>query len=198
MAAFAQRSALGAPPGSTWQYSGGNTLILSRIIHDAVGGEAMDVLRFAQRELFGPLGMHTVTLEFDAAGTPVGASYMYASARDWARLGLLYLDDGVVGGRRLLPEGWVRYSTTPTLGRSYGAGWWIDRETSPGASSRKRQGLPDGSFHAQGALGQRIVVIPSERLVIVRLGVAQDRPRFDLDGMVRLAADVIAALHERS
>ena len=195
MAAFAQGVGLNAPPGSRWQYTSGNTLILSRIIRDAVGGHASDVLCFARRELFEPLGMRNVTLEFDAVGTPIGATYMLASARDWARFGMLYLEDGTVDGRRILPEGWVRYSTTSTLGKRYGAGWWTNRGAGGAATHRVRPDLPADSFFASGALGQRVVVIPSEKLVIVRLGVAQDRPGFDMEGLMLLVADVITALH---
>jgi len=105
-----------AAPGSWWNYTNGNTLLLSRIIRDNAGGDAASVLAFARRELFEQLAMHHVTLEFDAVGTPIGSSHMLASARDWARFGLLYLQDGVMGGERLLPAGWVDYSAAPTLG----------------------------------------------------------------------------------
>ena len=96
VAEFAAHRSIVAVPGSTWNYSNANYELLSRILRDSVGGPA-EVLQFAQRELFAPLGMHSVTLEFDATGTPMGSKFMFASARDWARFGLLYLGDGVVG-----------------------------------------------------------------------------------------------------
>lgn len=179
MAGFAQQAKLHARPGSVWSYSSGNTLILSRIIRDAVGGHAEDVLAFAQAELFEPLGMQHVTLEFDMTGTPIGSTFMFASARDWARFGVLLLNDGVVGGRQILPTGWVRYMASSTLGTSYGAGIWLG----------SNWGLPEGSLLANGHLGQRVAVVPSEQLVIVRLGVTHGADRFE-----RLAHDVLAAL----
>ena len=148
MAGFAESASLQAPPGTRYHYSSPSTLILSRIVRDAVGGRAEDVRRFAARELFAPLGMRGVTLEFDAAGTPVGSSYMYATARDWARFGLLYANDGVAGGRRILPEGWVGYSASPTPGSrdGYGAGFFTNRgrervRTSPRARRHARRFL---------------------------------------------------------
>jgi len=104
MAGFAENSELESAPGSVWNYHDGNTIILSRLIRDAAGGHAADVRRLAQAELFDPLGMRRVTLEFDSTGTPEGSSQMLAPARDWARFGLLYLNDGVIGGRRILPR----------------------------------------------------------------------------------------------
>src|SRR4051812_9133806 len=95
MAACAESTELATTPGSAWNYSDGNTVILSHLIRDASGGHPADVRRFARSELFDPLGMHNVTLEFDGVGTPEGSSQMLASARDWARFGLLYLNDGV-------------------------------------------------------------------------------------------------------
>jgi CubicO group peptidase (beta-lactamase class C family) len=195
MAAFAERAPLETAPGATWMYNSGNTMILSRIIRDAVGGGARDVLRFAHRELFGPLGMRNVTLPLDATGTPVGSRAMLASARDWARFGMLYLNDGVVGGRRILPEGWVQYSSAPTPGArlGYGAGFWTNFDLVPGAARRRGWGMPADSFYASGWLGQIIVMVPSEQLVAARFGVSHN-PLADHDGVLRLVADVLAAI----
>jgi CubicO group peptidase (beta-lactamase class C family) len=172
MAAVPMGRPLREAPGTRWQYDSGNTMILSRIIRDAVGGTREAVLRFARDELFGPLGMESATLEFDATGTPAGASGMLATARDWARFGQLYLDDGMAGSRRILPEGWVEDSATPTPGAwvGYGAGFWTNRGDSVGAARRVAWGMPAGSFFASGFMGQVILVIPAERLVIARFG----------------------------
>jgi CubicO group peptidase (beta-lactamase class C family) len=196
MAGYAESVGLEARPGQTWNYTSGNTLIVSRIIRDAVGGQATDVLSFAHRELFVPLGMRNVTLEFDATGTPVGSTYMLAPARDWARFAMLYLNDGVVGAQRILPEGWVRYSTTPTLDTGYGAGFWTNRVAGhiPWSSALwSIPGAPRESFYARGLLGQYIVVVPSERLVVARFGVSQG-PGADIDGVGHLVVDAIDAV----
>jgi CubicO group peptidase (beta-lactamase class C family) len=192
MAGFAQRARLQAAPGSTWNYTSGNTLILSRIIRDAVGGKAEDVIDFARKELFEPLGISTATIEFDSTGTPVGSQYVFASARDWARFGMLYLKDGVAGGKRILPETWVNYSTTPTLDSAYGAGFWTNRGSNEDAKWRVRSGMPADSFYASGNLGQRIVIAPSAGLVIVRLGFTHSQD-FDMRGLVRLVAEAVSA-----
>jgi CubicO group peptidase (beta-lactamase class C family) len=199
MAAFAESASLSAAPGTRWHYSSPSTLILSRIVTDAVGGKAEDVRRLAETELFGPLGMHRVTLEFDAPGTPIGSSYMYATARDWARFGLLYANDGVAGGRRILPEGWVDFSASPTPGSrdGYAAGFFTNRGPAEFARARVRGGMPADSFFASGTQGQRIVVAPSARLVVVRLGRSQDWETFDIRGLMQLVADANVALNGR-
>jgi CubicO group peptidase (beta-lactamase class C family) len=193
MARYAESIDLATPPGSVWNYNDGNYVILSHLIRDAVGGHAADVLRFARQELFDPLGMHDVTLEFDASGNPEGSSQMLATARDWARFGTLYLNDGVVGGRRILPEGWVAYSSSPTPDAwvGYGAGFWTNRGDSFGANYRVSHGWPRDAFFAKGTIGQYVIVIPSERLVIVRLGVSPNWP--DVDGVSQLVSDTVAA-----
>lgn len=196
MAGFAQSVDLRAKPGGTWAYTDSNYILLSRILRNAVGGHAVDVLRFAKRELFEPLGIRNVTMEFDATGTPVGASYMLMPARDWARFGLLYLSDGIVAGRRILPEGWVRYSATRTLDTGYGAGFWTNLVTGNVPGWGVPWGMPHAprdAFFARGFQGQYVVVIPSRHLVIMRFGdsaIAGD----DIEDMDRLVAAVVAAI----
>ena len=195
MAGFAERAPLKAAPGTRWDYANGNTLLLSRLVRDSAGGDAAATLAFARRELFDRLGMTNVTLEFDAVGTPIGSSHMLAPARDWARFGMLYLNDGVVGGARLLPEGWVDYSATPTPGSEtfgYASGFWTNRGDSAGAQRRVRLGLPADSFMARGAFGQYVIVVPSRRLVVARFGISH-APDNDMAAVARLVADVIAA-----
>ena len=197
MAAFAREAQALAPPGTRWAYSSASTHLVARQLHDVLG-PADAVRRFAQERLFGPLGMQQVTMEADAAGTLVGAHYMLATARDWALLGQLYLDHGVaLSGQRVLPESWVHVSTQPTLNTSYGAGWWLNRRAGgspgPGTDMPLMPDVPADAFYGLGNLGQYLVVVPSQHLVVVRLGRAHTHD-FDLAGMNRLLARTIAAL----
>ena len=189
-----EAAGLATPPGRAWNYHDGNYLVLSHLIRNATGGTPADVLRFARRELFGPLGMRHVALQFDGAGTPEGSSQMLASARDWARFGLLYLNDGVAGGERILPEGWVEYSarSTPNAFVGYGAGFWTNRGDSFGANYRIDHGWPRDAFFAKGTIGQYVIVIPSEHLVIARFGTTVNWP-LDADGVSELVSEVVAA-----
>ena len=199
MAAYAESFDLETAPGSVWNYNDGNFIVLSHLIRNAAGGHASDVLRFARQELFAPLGMRNVTLEFDASGNPEGSSQMLASARDWARFGMLYLNDGVVGGKRILPEGWVKYSASPTPNAwvGYGAGFWTDVGDSFGANYRIEHGMPRDAFFAKGTIGQYVVIVPSERLVIARLGRSPNWPA-EADGVFQLVSDVVAATGDKA
>lgn len=161
MATFAADRPLAVPPGTRFNYSSGTSLVISGIVGDAVGrGDAYRAL--LTDRLFGPLGMTTATVTLDDAGTWVGASYVYAMARDFARFGLLYLRDGVWEGRRLLPQGWVDHgrrprSVDPDDGDYYGSHWW------------SREGT-HGTFWAAGHEGQYIDICPDLDLVLVRMG----------------------------
>ncbi|MGU7773943.1 serine hydrolase domain-containing protein [Burkholderia sp. MR1-5-21] len=199
MAGFAARARLIAAPGTRWAYSSASTHLVARIVRDTAGGTGEAVQQFAASALFGPLQMRNVTLEMDETGTPVGAHYMLASARDWARFGQLYLDDGVIDGKRVLPDGWVRWSTTPGAGTNYGAGWWANRrDTRATPAPGEKTGMPlmtsvpPDAFYALGNLGQFIVVVPSSRLVVVRLG-RSHRPFFGIADVERLVAACVAA-----
>lgn len=198
MATYAASMPLATAPGTVWNYHDGNTILLAHLIRAASGGNPADALRFARRELFAPLGMRQVTLQLDGAGTIEGSSEMLASARDWARFGQLYLNDGVAGGKRILPEGWVNYSATatPNAWVGIGAGFWTNQGDSFGANFRVEHGWPRDAFFAKGTIGQYTIVIPSERLVIVRMGRSPNGPP-EADGVFDLVPDVIAATREK-
>jgi CubicO group peptidase (beta-lactamase class C family) len=195
MSAFAIQARLIAPPGTRWAYSSPSTQILAKIIRDGTGGPEKS-LRFAWRELFNPLGMTTVMLEFDGVGTLQGSSYMSASARDWARFGLLYLNDGVIGGTRFLQGEWVGFSASATPGTDYGAGFWTLHGHGPMADFLASKDVPRNAFLGSGDLGQRIVILPTQQLVIVRLGDATD-PTGDIAGLAQLITEVIAATEKQ-
>ena len=198
-AAVAAAAPLAVAPGSRWAYADTNYLLVSRVLRDAVGGGASAVRHFMQTELFGPLGMRRARMDIDATGTGIGAAHVTATARDWARLGQLFLDDGVVGGRRLLPPGWVAWSTTPTTTPSqatgYGAGWWTNRQPGLVPGWGVPWGLPSApadAYFARGFMGQFVVVVPSRRLVVVRLGASHARGD-DIAETDRIVADMLAA-----
>ena len=160
---YAARQQLLYAPGEVWSYSSGTTNILARIAGDLVGGGETGMREYLAARLFGPLGMTSAEPKFDPSDTFVGSSYVYATARDFARFGYLYLRDGCWDGHRLLPSGWVDYARTevavdpdpPYFG--YGAHWWIWRDQ-------------PGSLAAHGYEGQYVVVLPERDLVVVHLG----------------------------
>ena len=171
MAAFTASHPLKFRPGSVFHYSSGNSNILSRIIRQNLGDSLY--FGFPYKELFYKLGMYSAVLEPDPSGTFVGSSYMYATARDWARLGLLFLDDGVFNNERILPEGWVAKSTKSVSPDKRGYGYQIWLNTGSDTSVKHFPSAPADMFYADGFESQFIFVIPSKKLVIVRLGLTQ-------------------------
>jgi CubicO group peptidase (beta-lactamase class C family) len=162
VAHYAAAQPLAHAPGGFWSYSSGTTNIVSRGVARALDAFGPDFEAFMRARLFEPLGMTSAAPRFDAAGSFIGSSYCFCTARDFARFGLLYLRDGVWDGRRLLPEGWVDYARTPTWQQPtedgpYGAHWWLGL------------GGP-GSFSANGYDGQYTVVVPDLDMVVVRHG----------------------------
>lgn len=159
--AFAADRPLRHPPGRVFNYSSGTSNLLAAALAGVVGGEA-EMVAFAGERLFGPIGMSSARLGFDAAGHWVASSYAYATARDWARFGYLYLRDGRWGSDRVVPEGWVDHgrrprSVDPEDGSVYGAHWWVVEDGR-------------GTFWASGYTGQCIVICPALDAVVVRLG----------------------------
>ncbi len=169
VAAFAADQPPAHRPGEHYYYSSGTTNILCRLVTATVADPAAPVAeqeaavrRFMTDELFAPLGMSSADPRFDPSATFIGSSFLYATARDFARFGLLYLRDGVWDGRRILPQGWVDdarrpRSLEPDSLNWYGRHWWV-------------YPCSHGSFKASGYEGQAIVVAPGLDLIIVRLG----------------------------
>lgn len=168
MAQFASSKPLAATPASTWKYSTGTSIILSQVLRERLGDRTYH--SFPRIALFEPLGLTQATLELDAAGTFVAGSYMYATAREWARFGQLFLQDGVWQNQRILPEGWVAYTRTPAPAdsqSSYGAHFWL---STPEEYRGPAAQLPSDVFHAAGHEAQFVTIVPSRDVVIVRLG----------------------------
>lgn len=171
MAAFAASKALAHDPGAVFAYSSGTTNILQRLMRASLSENGRSYLSFAHEALFDRIGVGSAMFEPDASGVQVGSSYLYATARDWARLGQLYLDDGVWAGQRVLPEGWVEYSRRPAPASKgdYGAHIWLNGD----AEDPMFPGLPSDVFAFSGHDGQYVVIVPDKRLVIVRLGLTR-------------------------
>jgi len=117
--------------------------------------------------------MYNTVLEPDASGAFVGSSYMYATARDWARFGLLYLNDGVFNNERILPEGWVAKSTKPVKNTKQGYGYQVWLNSGDDSLTKRYPAAPADMYYADGFESQFIYVIPSKNLVVVRLGLTQ-------------------------
>jgi len=158
MGEYAIQSRLRYPPGKVFNYSSGTANILSYIIRRVVGDSAY--YRFPYERLFYRTGMFSAVLEADAGGTYVGSSYCYATPRDWARFGLLYLNDGIWNGERILPEGWVSFTRKGDL---FGALWWLNDH------NKRYRDVPADCFCCLGYEGQAVWVIPSRKLVVVRM-----------------------------
>lgn len=187
--AFAADQPLAAPPGTRWEYSSGTSNIVCDVAQRA-SGAGPDLVRAL---VFEPLGMASAVMEPDAAGGPVCSSFTYATARDWARFGLWFLRDGVWRGERLLPPGWVEWSTTPVdlpTEAPYGAHWWLNRGAD---GSLRMPSVPADAYWASGHDGQQVVVVPSARLVVVRLGLSRDFDGLEW-GLEPLLAGVIEAV----
>jgi len=160
--------ALVADRGTQFNYSSGTANLLSRLYTETLGGPQAAYDNFME-EIYQPFGFQDAVFETDASGILMGSSYFYASARDWARMGLLMLDGGVINNRRLVSEDWVRRATTPNASandKAYGYQWWLNR----GNERLRYDNLPEDMFYANGNRQQLVMVFPSHEAILVRLG----------------------------
>lgn len=182
-------------PDTRWSYSSGTTNLILRVLRRSFEHHSA-YLTFPHRALFTPLGMTSAIIEPDPSGTFVGSSFGWATARDWARFGRLYLQDGVWNGERLLPPGWVRYTATPTpaapKGR-YGAQFWLNAGEPDHADRRPMPELPTDLIMCDGFQGQHVIVSPSYNVVIVRLGVSNSPSTWNLAHFLKPIFDALPA-----
>lgn len=171
MAGYTAHLPLKDKPGSVFYYSSGNSNILSRIIRQTVGEQ--NYAAFPYQALFHKIGMYSALLEPDASGTFIGSSYSYATARDFARFGLLYYNKGMWNGEQILPTQWVQQSVMPSSAdpqKQYGYQFWLNGFSETNASQHLYPDVPADMFYAAGYGGQNIYIIPSKKLVVVRTG----------------------------
>lgn len=195
MAHYAASKPLIAEPGTKWSYSSGTTNILSRIVQQQTGGTLASYHRYAQERLFQPAGMTSAIFEPDASGVFVGSSYLYATARDWARFGLLYLNDGMLNGRQILSPEWVAFSRQafPQAPRGvYAAQFWANAGDGPNGENRPIDQCPKDMYSAMGHNYQVISIVPSRKTVIVRLGWTTGPYTFDIN---RHFCNILKAIH---
>lgn len=203
MAAFVGHHPQEATPGKLYRYSSGDSVLLSAVLAGALPSDLRS--SFPLEWLFRPLGMRSAIFEQDRAGTFVGSSYAYATPRDMARFGYLYLHDGCWEGERLLPEGWVARSTevNPVFLEEASFEWERDGDAVPGRhwwTNNPVPGLgidpiwpdvPDDAFQASGHWGQSITVIPSLDMVVVRTADDRETKVLDKNRFLRLAIDLV-------
>jgi len=176
-----------APPTEVWNYSSGTTNLLSGILRQDFDTH-QEYLDFPYSALIDKIGMHSMLIETDMVGNFVGSSYGWATTRDWAKFGLLYLNKGNWNGEQLFDQQWVDYVRKPTehSDGDYGGHFWLN-------AGGKYPDVPRDMYSANGYQGQRVFIIPSKDLVVVRTGLAEE-PEFDINGFLR---DVVAAIGEK-
>lgn len=165
-------------PGTEWLYSSGSSNIIAEILKRSFDSH-QDYLDYPRKELFNKLGMRSAILETDAVGTFIGSSYTQATPRDYGRFGLLYLKDGIWKGERVFPKGWVDYSVEESAGSDgdYGAQWWLNK------GGAELPDCPKDIYFMDGFNGQRVYIVPSKKLVIVRMGLSK-KGEFDYNEFV--------------
>jgi CubicO group peptidase (beta-lactamase class C family) len=173
-----------APPDSLWYYSSGTSNLLSKYLNNQFANQE-DYLKFPHERLFRKIGMSTAHLETDESGVYIGSSYLYATPRDWARFGLLYLNEGNWFGEQIIDTTWVDFSQSiaPQSGGIYGGHFWHNE------GHAQFKDVPDDMFSANGFQGQRVWIFPTQDVVVVRMGLAGD----DLFDMNEFLKEVLEA-----
>ena len=173
----AEKNAI-APPTEVWNYSSGTTNLLSGVLRKQFNTH-QEYIDFPYKALIDKIGMHSMLIETDMKGNFVGSSYAWANTRDWAKFGLLYLNKGNWNGEQLFDSEWVNYVSKPTLHSdgTYGGHFWLN-------ANGKFPDVPRDMYSANGYQGQRVFIIPSKYLVVVRTGLAEE-PDFSINNFLK-------------
>ena len=169
------------PPGTHFAYSSGTTALLSRLVVAELGG-VTSTYPYLYHQIFRPMGIHTLRLEPDPSGVFVGSSYVYGTAYDWARLGQIYLNGGELDGVRVVTEEWIKASqqvNKSTNDPAYGYQVWLNHSIKGGAEHLRWPSLPKDTYAMTGNRGQYVMMIPSMKLILVRLGWSGQRYPLD-------------------
>ncbi len=194
MGDFAAAKPLAHPVGTHWSYSSGTSNILARIVFEQNGADLASTWRFMHEQLFYPLGIFSAHFEPDASGIFVGSSYLHMSARGWARIGQLFLQDGIWQGQRLLPEGWTDFSrslTTTAPNTRFGAHFWLNLTPEKTGAPQRWPDLPEDTYAMEGYQGQRVFIIPSKQLVVARLGLTPEPAKAGSNLWLRAIIDAL-------
>jgi len=197
--AFAASQPLDHPPGAAWSYSSGTANIVSRLVFQAAGSTAAGTYDFARTHLFEPTGMTSAVMSPDATGSPVGSSYVSMTARDWARFGQLYLDGGRAGWQRVFSEAWTEESRRPAKladGKpvAYGLSFWLNSDGTADTPLRFPD-CPADTYFAEGHYGQFVGIVPSEHVVLVRLGQNPGEGAFNANRHFAAMMEALKARH---
>ena len=194
-AGYAVQQDLHAEPGEQYAYTGGNSVVLAQQFVNLAGdGDPSKAYAFLAEQLLKPLQLNSVVLETDGVGTFLGSSFMLASALDWAKLGQLYLQNGVWEGQRVLPADWVKYVSTKTPqseARDYGAGFWVAVDGGRDSQHGHLPRPPEDALFMHGMMNQAVYILPTQSLVVVRLGATRS---YLASGEWELLAGVLGAL----
>jgi CubicO group peptidase (beta-lactamase class C family) len=198
MARYAAAKPLAHPPGSVWSYSSGTSNIVARLVFEAAGGTLIDEYDYARTHLFEPTGMTSAEIAPDGTGSFVGSSYSYLTARDWARFGELYLEDGELNGKRILSEEWIGFTRTSSgpidEPGGYGGQFWLNSDGATPPSLRWPHCPPD-TYMALGHNDEIVAIVPSHRVVFVRLGWSTGGARFAAD---KILSRILDSLHDET
>lgn len=183
MAAYAKKKPAATPPGEDWIYSSGTSNLLMDLVRGSFDHDEA-FLTYLYDSLFYPIGANSFIIESDQSGLPVGSSYGWATARDWAKMGQLWLQEGQWDGKEIIPAEWIRKMREPAAGSGgiYGGQIWLKGPATPS--------MPEDGYSFSGFQGQRVIVLPTQSMVIVRLGQNADKSA-DFDGLIER---VLAAL----